>query len=266
MHDNALRLPERAVKPRSRGLTMMIDSGLPTRRFIDVVESFADYIDVVKFGWGTSLLTADLKRKIDVLRDHRIDFYFGGTLFEKFLVQDAFADWLRYCDRFGCRSVEISNGTIELSNTDKAEYIRRVAPHYRVFSEVGLKDSVKSEEMSIEVWLEYLHQDFQAGADYVITEARESGKSGICRANGELRTDLIDKIHESDLELDRVLFEAPNKQLQTTLINCFGPDVNLGNIAPDDVVPLETLRLGLRGDTLLETEARLAVAEVRRSA
>src|SRR5437763_957672 len=116
MHDSSLTLPHRVPKPRATGLTMMIDSGLPTRQFADLVESYSSYIDVVKFGWGTSLLTADLKHKLDALADHRIDFFFGGTLFEKFVVQDRFEDWLRYCHRFGCRTVEISNGTIALSN------------------------------------------------------------------------------------------------------------------------------------------------------
>ena len=257
MHESTLRLPSRELKPRRTGLTMMIDSGLPTQQFADVISSYSEYIDVVKFGWGTSLLTPDLKHKIDTLADHRIDFFFGGTLFEKFLIQDQFDDWLRYCQRCGCRTVEISNGTIPLSNADKADYIRRVATDFRVFSEVGLKDSTRSGEMSTETWLEYLAQDFAAGADYVITEARESGKSGICRANGELRGDLMDEIRASDLDQDRLLFEAPNKALQVDFISRFGPNVNLGNVAPADVLALETLRLGLRGDTLMELETPL---------
>jgi len=254
MHETSLRLPDRAAKPRRTGLTMMIDSGLPTLQFTDVIASHSEYIDVVKFGWGTSTLTADLKHKVDALRDHQIDFYFGGTLFEKFVAQDRFDDWRAFCDRFGCTSVEVSNGTIELPNDEKARYVERLAADYRVFSEVGLKDSAKSESMTVDDWLAYLRQDLAAGAAYVITEARESGSSGICRANGELREDLMQTILESGLDLDRLLFEAPNKALQVHLISQVGPNVNLGNIAPSDVVALETLRLGLRGDTLMLAE------------
>ncbi|HTZ43924.1 MAG TPA: phosphosulfolactate synthase [Jatrophihabitans sp.] len=254
MHDTNLRLPEREAKPRRTGLTMMIDSGLPTMQFTDVIASHSEYIDVVKFGWGTSTLTADLKHKIDALADHQIDFYFGGTLFEKFVAQGRFEDWLAFCDRFGCRSVEVSNGTIDLTNEQKAGYVERLAADYRVFSEVGLKDSARSESMTVENWLDYLREDLEAGASYVITEARESGSSGICRANGELREDLMQSILASDLDLDRLLFEAPNKALQVYLIAQVGPNVSLGNIAPTDVVALETLRLGLRGDTLMLAE------------
>jgi phosphosulfolactate synthase len=255
MHATALHLPERQSKPRHRGLTMMIDSGLPTRQFSDVLSSFSGLIDVVKFGWGTSLVTDDLKYKIDAVDEHGVDFYFGGTLFELFALQDRLDDWRRYCDRFHCRSVEISNGTIALSNERKAEYVAEFARDYRVFSEVGLKDPVRSENMRPALWLDYIRQDLSAGAYQVITESRESGKSGICRPNGELRVGLIEEIAESGIDLGRVLFEAPNKDLQIHLIRRFGSDVNLGNINPSDVVGLETLRLGLRGDTLLDFAA-----------
>jgi phosphosulfolactate synthase len=173
-------------------------------------------------------------------------------LFEKFVSQGRFDDWRRFVDRFGCHHVEISNGTIPMANSEKAGYIRRVAGDYTVFSEVGYKESARSETMEPEDWIAYLNEDIAAGATKVITEARESGKSGICRSNGELRLDLIERIAESGIELNRLLFEAPNKDLQVTLIRRFGAQVNLGNIAPADVVALETLRLGLRGDTLLD--------------
>jgi phosphosulfolactate synthase len=233
----------------------MIDGGLATAHFIDVVDSFAQLIDVVKFGWGTALVTSQLQYKIDALNERGIDFYFGGTLFEKYLVQDRFDDWRAFCDRFGARSVEISNGTIDLPNEAKAEYVARLAGEYRVFSEVGFKDSDRSESMGPELWLKYIREDLDAGAAKVITEARESGTSGIVHANGELRRDLIEEILGSGIDVDSLLFEAPNKKLQTYLINRVGSNVNLGNIAPADIVPLETLRLGLRGDTLLELEA-----------
>ena len=255
MHETLLRLPDRGTKPRRTGVTMVIDGGLPARFFADVIESFSELIDVVKFGWGTALVTKDLQFKIDALRQHNVDFYFGGTLFEKFVVQDLFDDWRAFCDRFGARTVEISNGTIDMSNERKAEYVAQLVDDYQVFSEVGFKDSKKSEEMGPELWLKYIRQDLDAGAVKVITEARESGKSGIARANGELKTELVEEILNSDIDVNTLLFEAPNKELQTYLITRVGPQVNLGNISPADVVPLETLRLGLRGDTLLNLEA-----------
>ncbi|SOD71458.1 phosphosulfolactate synthase [Jatrophihabitans sp. GAS493] len=231
---------------------MVMDGGLPTRYFIDVVSSFGGLIDVMKLGWGTSLVTDDLKYKIDALADAGVDFYFGGTLFEKFLSQDRFDDWRRFCDRFDCRYVEVSNGTIPLSNQRKAQYVDLLANDYRVFSEVGFKDQAKSEAMTAQVWIDYIRQDLAAGAHMVITESRESGKSGICSADGRLKRDLIDQIAESDINLDRVLFEAPTKDVQIQLIRRFGSQVNLGNISTSDIVALETLRLGLRGDTLLD--------------
>jgi phosphosulfolactate synthase len=260
MHATTLRLPDRETKPRRTGVTMVIDSGLPTHYFADVVSSFAGLIDVMKLGWGTALVTDDLKYKIDALRDCGVDFYFGGTLFEKFVAQDRFEDWRRFCDRFGCHTVEVSNGTIPMPNEIKAEYVAELARDFRVFSEVGYKDQDRAEEMGSQLWIDYIGQDLAAGAHMVITEARESGKSGICAANGQLRDGLLDAIQGAGLDLDRVLFEAPTKDLQIELIRRFGTQVNLGNISTADIVALETLRLGLRGDTLSDFDAELGLA------
>jgi phosphosulfolactate synthase len=264
-----LELPHRQTKPREAGLTMVMDGGLPTRQFADVVSSFNGLIDVMKLGWGTSLVTDDLKYKIDALNDYGVDFYFGGTLFEKYLSQNRFDDWRRFIEQSGCRCIEISNGSIPLANQRKAEYVELLRDDYRVFSEVGYKDQAKSETMNPELWIEYIRQDLDAGAYMVITESRESGKSGICRANGELRTDLIGEIADSGVDLGKLLFEAPTKDLQVQMIRTFGSEVNLGNVATTDIVALETLRLGLRGDTLLDfddcadLEAVLAATPVR---
>ncbi|WP_375490007.1 phosphosulfolactate synthase [uncultured Jatrophihabitans sp.] len=260
MHSTALVLPRRECKPRACGTTMMIDTGLPTRQFADVVASFAPLIDVVKFGWGTALVTDDIKYKIDALREHDVDYYFGGTLFEIFAAQDAVDDWRRYVDAFGCRTVEISNGTIPMSNTAKAEYVARFTPELRVYSEVGFKDPTQSEHLSPQQWVDYICEDLEAGAYKVITEARESGRSGICRADGTLRTDLIRKIARSGIDMTDLVFEAPTKDLQVAMIREFGANVNLGNVAVADIVGLETLRTGLRGDTLLDFTTPLAVA------
>lgn len=247
-----LDLPPHEQKPRARGLTMVIDPGLPTQYFCDVMASFSSLIDVVKLGWCTALVTDDLKYKLDALREANVDYYFGGTLFEKFVWQGRFDDWRRLVDRFDCRFVEISNGTIPLPNDRKADYIRRVRADYTVFSEVGYKDGEKSEDMPADLWIDYIHQDLAAGADHVITEARESGRSGLCTPSGKLKADLLDAILTSGIDPNRLLFEAPTKDLQVYLVRALGSEVNLGNIQAADVVALETLRLGLRGDTLLD--------------
>ena len=256
MNTTVLHLPDRATKPRQRGLTMIIDNGLPHSYFADAVTTAASYIDVVKFGWGTSIVTDDLERKLDVLRANGIRSSFGGTLFEKFVVQDAFDSYLELCRRYGVDLVEVSNGTIPMPNTLKAAYIRKCADEFEVFSEVGFKDAQRSERMAPSQWIDCIAEDLDAGAAMVITEARESGRSGICSAHGELRWGLIEDILASGIDADRLLFEAPTKAMQTHFITRLGPDVNLGNIAPGDVIALETLRLGLRADTLLCFEER----------
>jgi phosphosulfolactate synthase len=249
-----LELPGRQVKPRLRGLTMAIDNGIAHRAFADEMSTAAPYIDVVKFGWGTAMVTPDMGRKFEVLRDLGIGYYFGGTLFEKFVRQDRFESFMTLCRLCECRFVEISNGTVPMSNQETAGYIRKCADQFTVLSEVGFKDPARSAELTPEAWVEAIHIDMDAGASLVITEARESGKSGLCRPDGKARPELVDAILGSGLDVDRLLFEAPTKDLQTLFINRLGSDVNLGNIAPSDVIGLETLRLGLRADTLMHFE------------
>jgi len=251
MTASALLLPERVAKPRTRGLTILIDSGVPIHYFQDVIESNGAYIDLVKFGWGTSLVTDRLAEKVACLQQSGVDYFFGGTLFEKFYHQRKLDAYYDYCKRYGCRYVEISNGTIDLPNSDKARAITDFAEEFIVFSEVGYKDNDRSLMMAPSTWIAYIRQDLAAGATKVITEARESGASGICRADGELRYGLIEDILQSGIDSNDLIFEAPNKSLQTTFIRRLGPEVNLANIAFADPVGLETLRLGLRSDTLL---------------
>jgi phosphosulfolactate synthase len=229
---------------------MMVDGGLPTRHFEDVVASAAEFLDFVKFGWGTALVTADLQRKIDVLVDAGVDYYFGGTLFEKFVRQDRFDDFRDMCETYGCQYVEVSNGTIDLSHIEKAGYVRKLAAEFTVVSEVGFKDAERSEHLAPNRWIECIHEDLEAGAFLVTLESRESGRSGICRPNGELRFGLIEEILASDVSAERLLFEAPSTQLQCYFVQRMGSDVNLGNIPSTGLLGLETIRLGLRADTL----------------
>jgi phosphosulfolactate synthase len=250
MNRTVLTLPERPVKPRTSGLTMVIDGGIPLGQFTDLVELGAEYIDYVKFGWGTSVVTGPLREKIGVLARHGIEFYFGGTLFEKFVLQGRFDDYRRFCEEYSCQHIEVSNGTIEMPNAEKAGYIRKLAPDFTIVSEVGFKDPGRSEMLAPSEWVASIKEDLEAGASIVTLEARESGTSGIVRSNGELRYGLIEDVLHAGIGIDSLLFEAPNTSLQTHMITRIGPNVNLGNVPATGVIGLETLRLGLRSDTL----------------
>lgn len=256
MTPSALKLPRRSAKPRETGLTMVIDGGLPLGMFTDVIALGADYIDYVKFGWGTAVVTGVLQDKISVLRGHDIGFYFGGTLFEKFVLQDRFEDFRKFCVAHGASHVEVSNGTIDMSNPEKAGYVRKLAADFTVVSEVGFKDPDRSQQLPPSAWVEYIHQDLDAGASLVTLEARESGRSGICRPDGALRYGLVEDVLSSGISQDSLMFEAPNTALQSHMIARIGPDANLGNVPADGVIGLETLRLGLRADTLMTFEGR----------
>jgi phosphosulfolactate synthase len=254
MNNTTLQLPARAAKPRQTGLTMMIDGGLPFGQFTDIVSSGAEYIDYVKFGWGTAVVTGNIDAKIDVLRQYGIGFYFGGTLFEKFVLQERLDDFRRFCTEHQCQHVEVSNGTISLSNTEKASYVRKLADDFTVISEVGFKDPARSAQLSAGEWIGCIGEDLAAGASMATLEARESGRSGICRSDGTLRSDLIEDVLAAGIGREQLLFEAPTTALQAHFITRLGPDVNLGNIPAQGVLSLETLRLGLRADTLTAFE------------
>jgi len=247
---SSLRLPERSLKPRTNGLTIVIDTGVPTAYFRDVIKSMGALIDFVKFGWGTCLVTPDLEAKIACLREHGVEYFFGGTLFEKFYVQGQVSSYAAFCRAYGCRYVEISNGTIALSNRDKAAMIEDFAKEFLVLSEVGYKDAEKSINLRPARWIEYIREDLSAGAWKVITEARETGTAGIVRPDGELRFGLMEEIFDA-VGAEKMVYEAPNKALQTYFIEKLGQEVNLANIAFHDIIGLETLRLGLRSDTLM---------------
>lgn len=231
--------------------TMMIDTGLPTGLFTDVITSHAEHVSLVKFGWGTALVTRDLRRKVGVLREAGVGFYFGGTLFEWYLVQDRLPEYLQFVDEFGATHIEVSNGTIPLSQRDKAAWVRRLAQDRPVLSEVGYKDAERSAQLSPADWVGAIREDLDAGAEKVITETRESGRSGMARPDGHLRDDVLRAVLAL-VEPKRLLFEAPTKDLQVELIRALGPQVNLGNISYADLVGVATLRRGLRGDTLLQ--------------
>lgn len=249
MPGKELILPTREMKPRKKGLTILIDNGTPLNYFQDTIKSASDYIDLVKFGWGTSLVTEYLYQKIESLRHQDIEFFFGGTLFEKFLSQDKVEHYYDYCKQFNCNYVELSNGTVPLDNREKARFITEFSQEFIVFSEVGKKDISEANEQDSSAWLEYIQQGFDAGATKVILESRESGTSGICREDGNIRMDILDLILDEHIPVEKLIFEAPTKKMQSFFIQKLGVNVNLANISMQDVISLETLRLGLRSDT-----------------
>jgi phosphosulfolactate synthase len=243
-----LDLPERSAKPRERGLTHVIDKGLSVAEVDGLLEVAGESVDVVKLGWGTALVSANLKAKLERYAAHGIPVVLGGTLTELAIRQGKVEGLIAWLRELGLRHVEVSDGTIALESEVKSDLIRLlVASDFIVFSEVGSKDT--DFIMAPYVWVEQIERDLEAGAWKVIAEARESGTAGIYRADGEVRTGLIDEIAHA-VDTERLIFEAPLKEQQVWLLNHFGMECNLGNIAPGDVLSLETLRLGLRSDTV----------------
>ena len=242
-----LDLPARSVKPREQGITHVLDRGLSVAEVDGMVEVAGPAVDIVKLGWGTALATANLEPKLARYREHGIPVVLGGTLTELAIAQrrvDGLVDWLR---ELGLRHVEVSDGTLAIDRSEKLRLIERLASEFVVLSEVGSKDAEFI--MAPYVWVEQIEAELAAGAWKVVTEARETGNAGIFRRDGEVRTGLIDEIVHA-VDPGRLLFEAPRKDQQVWFLRQFGPEVNLGNIAPDDVLSLETLRLGLRSDTI----------------
>ena len=235
------------LAPRPNGLTHVIDKGLGPRAWEDVLETSGDYIDIVKLGWGTAYVTPNLRAKLEVLRGKPV--VIGGTFFEAVVVQDKIGDYKRWLQELGLTHVEISDGVIDLPRERKLDLIEKFARDFIVLSEVGSKDA--DVEFTTDEWTRWLREELDAGAWKVITEAREGGTAGIFDKSGEMRTDVVGVIAGA-VPIEDVVFEAPTKAAQAWFIKQYGPAVNLGNIAPDEVIPLETLRRGLRGDTLKE--------------
>jgi phosphosulfolactate synthase len=231
------------------GLTHVIDKGLGARSWEDVLEVSGDLISIVKLGWGTAAVTQKLERKLEVLRKAGKPVVIGGTFFEVVYVKDKIDAYKSWLDTLGLTHVEISDGTVDIPRERKLELIADFAQDFTVLSEVGSKDS--SVEYTAAEWTQWLREELEAGAWKVITEAREGGTAGIFDSSGGMRTELIGEIAGA-VGVENVIFEAPSKASQAWFIKEFGPSVNLGNIPPDEVIPLETLRLGLRGDTLKE--------------
>ena len=246
MNFNLTQIPQRHLKPRAHGLTMVMDKGLSTQEVHNFLSVAHPHVDIVKLGFGTSFVTPNLKEKIEVYKSYNIPIYFGGTLFEAFLIRDQFEDYIRVCKEFGVSYMEVSDGSINITHAEKCGYIEKLTKHGIVLSEVGSKDAAHI--IPPYKWIELMRAELNAGASYVIAEARESGNVGIYRGSGEVREGLVQEIL-TQIPEEKILWEAPQKSQQLYFIELVGCNVNLGNIAPTEVLPLETMRIGLRGDT-----------------
>lgn len=242
-------MPERPVKPRSSGITMVMDKGLSIREAEDFMSVGSEYTDFVKLGFGTSLITPGFEKKIVIYKKAGVIPYFGGTLFEAFIIRNMFAQFIDFLDKHEIDLVEVSDGSYDIDHKQKLEYISRLAERGTVISEVGSKK--KEVVYTPEEWVAMMKSELNAGSVKVIAEARESGTTGIYNEDGSINNVIISGISDN-VKLENVIWEAPLKSQQAWFIKHFGANVNLGNIAPNEIIPLESLRLGLRGDTFFQ--------------
>ena len=246
MNFSLTQIPERTKQPRQNGLTMVMDKGLSLRDAESFISVGAPHTDIVKLGFGTSFVTPNLRAKIELYQQHNIPVYFGGTLFEAFVIRNQFDDYIAMCKDYKIDVIEVSDGSIEIPHTEKCGYIEKISKFAKVFSEVGSKDAAHI--IPPYKWIELMSAELSAGASYVIAEAREAGNVGIYRGTGEVREGLVQEIL-TKIPVEKILWEAPQKAQQLYFLELIGCNVNLGNIAPSEVIPLEAMRIGLRGDT-----------------
>lgn len=246
MNFNLSQIPERNAKPRSHGLTMVMDKGLSVEEARNFMSVAHPHVDVVKLGFGTAFVTPTLKEKLEIYRSYEIPVYFGGTLFEAFLIRNQFDDYISICKEFGVGYMEVSDGSINIPHAEKCGYIEKLTKHGIVLSEVGSKDAAHI--IPPYKWIELMKAELEAGSTYVIAEAREAGNVGIYRGTGEVREGLVQEIL-TQIPEEKIIWEAPQKAQQLYFLELVGCNVNLGNISPTEVIPLEAMRIGLRGDT-----------------
>ena len=246
MNFNLTQIPERTKQPRQYGLTMVMDKGLSLRDAESFISVGAPHTDIVKLGFGTSFVTPNLRAKIELYQQNNIPVYFGGTLFEAFVIRNQFDDYIAMCKDYNINVIEVSDGSIEIPHTEKCGYIEKISKFAKVFSEVGSKDAAHI--IPPYKWIELMSAELSAGASYVIAEAREAGNVGIYRGSGEVREGLVQEIL-TKIPAEKILWEAPQKAQQLYFLELIGCNVNLGNIAPSEIIPLEAMRIGLRGDT-----------------
>lgn len=246
MNFNLSQIPDRKAKPRASGITMVMDKGLSVAEAQNFLSVSHPHVDIVKLGFGTSYVTPNLEEKLEVYRSYNIPIYLGGTLFEAFLIRNQFDDYVKVCKQFGVSYMEVSDGSIDIPHAEKCGYIEKLTQHGVVLSEVGSKDAAHI--IPPYKWIELMKAELEAGSTYVIAEAREAGNVGIYRGSGEVREGLVQEIL-TQIPAEKIIWEAPQKAQQLYFIELIGANVNLGNIAPTEVLPLEAMRIGLRGDT-----------------
>lgn len=246
MNFNLSQIPERKGKPRRSGITMVMDKGLSIEEAKNFLSIAHPYVDIVKLGFGTSFVTPQLREKIKVYQSYDLPVYFGGTLFEAFLIRNQFQDYVDTLKEYNISYMEVSDGSITIPHAEKCGYIEKLTKYGVVFSEVGSKDA--EHIIPPYKWIELMKNELNAGSTYVIAEAREAGNVGIYRGTGEVREGLVQEIL-TQIPEEKIIWEAPQKAQQLYFIELLGCNANLGNIAPSEVIPLESMRIGLRGDT-----------------
>ncbi len=256
-------IPSRTQQPRKDGVTMVMDKGLSLTEASAFVEAAWPHSDLLKLGFGTSMVTPKLEEKIKVYHKAGMKVYFGGTLFEAFIARNKFDEYCNLLDKYKLQLVEVSDGSIVLNHDQKCEYIQKLSKNFTVLSEVGSKDS--GILISPQRWIKMMKKEIEAGSWKVIAEGRESGTVGIFRPSGHAHTVLVNKIISS-VKAENIMWEAPKKEQQVWFINYFGANVNLGNIAPHEVIALECLRLGLRGDTFFNFMPKNIAAKIKQKA
>jgi len=246
MNFNLTQIPDRVKKPRAFGITMVMDKGLSIPEVHNFMSIAGPHVDVVKLGFGTAYVTPNLREKIEAYQSYDIPVYFGGTLFEAFLIRNQFDDYVAMCKDYGINYVEVSDGSISIPHPEKCGYIEKLTKHVTVLSEVGSKDAAHI--IPPYKWIELMRAELEAGSTYVIAEAREAGNVGIYRGSGEVREGLVQEIL-TQIPAEKIIWEAPQKAQQLYFLELIGCNVNLGNIAPHEMLALEAMRIGLRGDT-----------------
>jgi len=246
MNFNLSQMPKRNIKPRDSGITMVMDKGLSINEARNFMSVSNTHVDIVKLGFGTSFVTPNLREKIEVYQSYNIPVYFGGTLFEAFLIRNQFNDYIAICKDYKINYIEVSDGSITIPHAEKCGYIEKLTNYGTVLSEVGSKDA--EHIIPPYKWIQLMRAELEAGSSYVIAEAREAGNVGIYRGTGEVREGLVQEIL-TQIPGERIIWEAPQKSQQLYFLELLGCNVNLGNIGPSDVIPLEAMRIGLRGDT-----------------
>lgn len=248
MNYNLSSIPERTTQPRSFGLTVISDKGMSMAETENLLSVSSAYIDMVKLAFGTALITPNILEKVKLYQSHNIPVFFGGLLFEAYVIRNQYEDYIKLLEQFGLSFIEVSDGAISITHEEKCNYIKTLSQIGTVISEVGSKDKDKVKVTPPYQWINMMQAELDAGSAYLIAEAKETGTEGVYRNSGEVREGLVEEIL-TRIPAEKIIWEAPEKAQQLYFIRQLGCNANLGNIEPREVIPLETMRIGLRGDS-----------------